>query len=197
MGINSEGRVTSLINNLYSRDDRTTRNNLRKKLRTLDGDTLDLIEEATTERYRVSPSTIIRGEERSIREAAFYGPRCTHREINPYDALTVIRGLHFLDRYQTMIAMDRFTGTELDIATAYLNVTSAIYAHAGEYLDFSKEYQREKAGYIKNPVLQDLIAVHYQQADAIIRYIDDRKTADPELLLAYLEDESPLREGVL
>jgi hypothetical protein len=169
---------------------------LREKLATFEEVTLDIIETSAEDSYVLNAATIIRSTEHAVREASFYLPRFTG-QIDKYEAREITNGLHFLDRYQSVSRLEELSGTELDIASAFLNVTSALYDYASaDYVDITYR-QNDSAGYIKDPALQELIATRYQQADMIIGYIVERGSANPEALRDYLENGTVLNEGVL
>jgi hypothetical protein len=169
---------------------------LREKLATFEATTLDIIEASAEDGHVLDAATIIKSTEHAVREASFFLPWFTG-DFSIYEAREITNGLHFLDRYQSVSRLEELTGTELDIAGAFLNVTLALYDYASaDYVDITYN-QNESAGYVKDPSLQDLIAIHYQQAETITRYIEERGSADPEALSEYLENSTALKGGVL
>lgn len=171
-------------------------NKLLSKLTDFSEATLDLIEASADEGYTLDVVTFIASPESAVREATFYLPRFT-RDVSKYEVREITNGLHYLDRYRNVEKLDELTGTELDIASAFLNVTSALYEHASADHVVIAYHKGESAGHISEPALQELVATYYQQADMIISYIVDRGSADPDAVREYLENETVLKGGVL
>lgn len=193
-----DGRIDHLISLMghHSVPAPNYRKKLLERLSAFSDTTLDIIETSAEDGYVLDSATIIKHTEHAVREASFYLPRFT-RDTTAYDSREIANGLHYLDRYRNVDRLEELTGTELDIASAFLNVTSALYEHASaDHVEITY-YKSDSAGYIKDPALQDLIATNYQQAETIISYIVERGSADSEALRDYLDNETALKGGVL
>lgn len=193
-----DGRIDHLISLMghHSVPAPNYRKKLLERLSAFSDTTLDIIETSAEDGYVLDSATIIKHTEHAVREASFYLPRFT-RSIDLYEAREITNGLHFLERYMSVNQLEQLTGTELDIASAFLNVTSALYDYASaDYVNITY-HQNASAGYVNNPALQELIATYHQQAGMIVSYIEERGSADPDAVREYLENETVLKGGVL
>lgn len=139
--------------------------------------------------------TIMEHKESVVRETAFFRLRFNKKQRS-HAATYLVSGLHFLDRYAETKHLEQLTGTELEIASAFLNVTAVLSRHASRYNAEVNTYDTHGV-YIKSPELQELIAEHYDKSEDIITYIQERQSAEPDDLRNYLEHTGALRDGVL
>lgn len=151
---------------------------------------------------------ITKSDERLVREFMFYRHRFT-KSVTHSMASEVIVGLHYLERYKAQDALEELTGKELEIAVTFLNTTIALFDNTDAMqvaFDDDEEaisswdrtfYHGEPARFNRDIALQEVIAEYYEQADAIITYFKERRTADPVTLRKYLEDGTALQDGVL
>jgi len=197
-----EGRIDHLVVQLRNIDGGLNLK-VRNKLEQFEDSTLDLIEAAaewndslsTPSEYFMN-NVLLTRTERTICEAAFYCTR-TSGDFDSHEVCENATGLHLLDRYKEQYKLEELTGTELEIATAFINITAALKNNTdGRQISFVKE-GTEAAWYVHDIELQDFIAAHHQHADDIIGYIEERRSANPEELRDYLTNGTILKTGVL
>ena len=198
-----EGRIDHLVVQLRSIDGGLNLK-VRNKLEQFEDSTLDLIEAAAEWNANLStPSeyfmnnVLLTRTERTICEAAFYCTR-TSGDFDSHEVCENTTGLHLLDRYKEQDKLEELTGTELEIATAFINITAALKNNSdGRQLSFIEYEGTEAAWYIHDTELQDFIAAHHQHADDIIGYIGERRSANTEELRDYLTNGTILKTGIL
>jgi len=172
-----------------------------------DETTYDLIEASVVKDNQKSrpdrvffSSVIMYSTEQEVREAAYYRS-LVPEYINLGTLQACLRGLHILGCYEDM-KLEELTGTELSIVTALINISIKfiIFDMDEIELGFYRDGDGKPAVLIDNDELGDLIVDHHQQVDSIIRFIEERHSADSAALREYLSDPtaaSSLRSGVL
>lgn len=198
-------RVNEVIDrlNIHSTLFPVRRERLQMKLADVQDSTLTLIQAAAdwnaglrTAETSFMYIVLTQSSEATIRETSIFRPLFS-KSISSGQAREVVNGLHYLDRYKYQTNLEDLDWEEMEIATAFINITVALYGHANSDELHMPDYEDRTCFCIKSRELQDFIATHYRQADDIIGYITDRKTADPETIRKYLENGTALKNGVL
>lgn len=198
----SQIESTLLALGLSSEFDLSTRSVMLDKLTNLSDETLALIpaileiHHAGVHQLKFLYTLLGKTDEQSVRETLFYRARMG-REVN--DLLQLTQGLHSYDRFRDTPRLDQLSGDDLDAATALLSVTAYLTEHYIEEHVSSGHYDKNEhyVRVITNEALIDLIASNPDKTGRLIRFIGDRRSTDPEMLRDYIEDLTPLREGVL
>jgi hypothetical protein len=147
-------------------------NDARERLATYSDSTISLIiKESRSPNHRIELViiAIVESDEHTVREVMHLHPYCA-KETAPKphkqgDLISIIRGLHRLDRYKTTSHLDTLTGSELDIAAAFINVTSAVYRYFENSPLEVKTPVNPAMGsiHISSPVVQQFIADHHHR----------------------------------
>lgn len=200
-------RISSIIDSLdvHSSSDPGLVINLKNILGGYKDDTTyDLIENSiAADKQKPRPdgvffsATIAYGTEQGVREAAYYR-MLVPDYINLGTLQSCLRGLRLLECYRD-IKLEELTGSELNIVLALINVSiKFIVLEMDENeLGFYYDDNGRSSVLIENSDLIDLIADNHQQVDSIIRFIEDRHSADPAALHEYLNDTTALQNGTL
>ena len=172
---------------------------LRNKLDTYkDPTTYDLLQEAANRNNeQLMPEgnfmykLIITQPEQNIRETCHYKGLTTN-DLGTTELHGYVNGLHVLDQYKNT-KMEDLTGTELTTAINLIDIAATLRRNAPIELtgwdDAAVTY--------RNPELTNLVLANPQHATAIISYIEERHSADPEALRDYLNNTTALNNGVL
>lgn len=180
----------------------------RRKLQNLSDATLALIRDAAEwnhdaghkkSRYNRAlfmKNAIIEIKESALCEVMFFCPRLAFN-VHLIGVMQIVAGLHLLDDYEESTDLTRLRGEELAVATALINVTTAIAEYTTQDQLVTKTHHGRTVLYLSDLELQELITASYQQADAIIDVIRERGSSDVGAIREYLSDGTALNSGVL
>ena len=148
-------------------------------------------------RRKFMHAAITNGCESRTRELMFC-VQLFNNDLGSNEAFVFIAGLHHLNHFRHTPRLEELAGENLLVATAFLNITAAIWEHTDmeNYLAVY-ESDDEYAEYIKDPELQDIISQKPEAADTIIAYIRERSAADTDGIRGYLSNAMAIREGTL
>lgn len=177
---------------------------LRIKLRSFSDSTIEIISQTAAWnrnqknlRYRYMYSVLTECSEVMVREMMFHRPHFV-QDINTTEAMEAIHGLHMLEYFKdTHPKLEDLTGRDLEVAKAYLNVTAALHEHAERESLTDGEGPEQYTMYINDKKLSDCIIAHPEMSEAMVRFIMDRNTGDSDLIRAYVQDGTALRDGIL
>jgi len=145
---------------------------INRVCQTYSNDTIELIKKNLPLSNDSLVSLAIRAtDEQTVRELLTLHPLC-HRDFAPshrekfHQFLDIVQGLHEYEQYRN-VQLDTLTGTELDIAVALLNVTSAI----NFYFENRPLITQDSKIYL-NRAAADLVAKHYYRTADLIEFFD-------------------------
>lgn len=202
-----EERIYSLLTELDFRSyyGQRSEEEAQKRLYAFSDGTIELIartsawnKEQGHPRFRFMFHVITEMDEQGVREAMFFQPHYLH-DLDAIEAIGIIKGLHFLDRFKGVASLENLTGADLETAIAFLNVTATLDEDVTcEYLEESYEDGSDDASiFINQKDVHDLIVDHYDKADQIRKFIRERDTTDAVVIREYLENHSAINIGVL
>jgi hypothetical protein len=204
--ISEDSRITKLIAALdmcdfYGDDIDPT---LRKTLTGFSDSTLDLIEATTawnvarsSNHYNLMTYTINQNPEHIVREIMFFRPLFTNADSSVEFISHFVIGLHRLNYFKGRTSLEELTGIELSIAVAFLNITMAVNDYAAAGLVDADYHDGVLGGFIGDGDYQQFVVDQHQHVEAIISFIEDRGTVDPDLILLSLESGTALMNGVI
>ena len=202
--IERESKVSAILEALDIGYESDYRDRLREHVNKLRDSTLDLfpgiieLHRSGVQQYKAL-YTLFDGEhsEQMIREFLFCRPLILERNPRHHLLVKVLAGLRRLDRFKGLQQAEKLEGDDLSVPIAFINVTLILHQRcAGEWV-YQETDGEHRLAYIKNTDLQELITSHPEAAAAMVEFIKMRLTGDPVLLREYVEETTPLKQGVL
>lgn len=144
----------------------------------LSDETIDLItstENHDNRRNAILPPLVMKADEQTVREVVYLHVQCTGETgrflFNSIPLIGIIRGLHHYEQYKNT-PLDTLTGDELEIASALINVTAAIYCHfKSQPLHITTPNDPATSEIYLNDTAMRLVTEHYKRVDELLRFL--------------------------
>jgi hypothetical protein len=143
-------------------------------------------------RNAILPPLVMKTDEQTVREVMHLHVQCAGETgrflFNSIPLIGIIRGLHHYDQYKNT-PLDTLTGDELEIASALINVTAAVYCHyKNQPLHITTPNDPATSEIYLNDTAMRLVTEHYKRVDELLGFLFSASECGDEVVagLPYL-----------